>query len=162
MPSGMVETVSIPGNGVLQVLDLEVDLIRQTVKRSGEAIELPDLSFRLLAALIRYAPQTIGKDELVREVWDEVVVSDETLSQRVRLLRQALGEDGQDPRYLSSVRGRGYRLICPVNPMPVTEGIEPLQSRWPARVLGVSAITALLCTGAGGGCGDREQCSHSR
>ena len=51
---------------------------------------------------------------LIRDVWDDVVVSDETLAQRVRLLRQALGEDSQNPRYIASVRGRGYRLICEV------------------------------------------------
>jgi TolB-like protein/DNA-binding winged helix-turn-helix (wHTH) protein/Tfp pilus assembly protein PilF len=112
----MGESAARPDNGIYQLLDLQLDLAVQTVKRDGEAIVLPDLSFRLLAALVRCAPETIGKDELVREVWGEVVVSDETLSQRVRLLRQALGEDAQDPRYISAVRGRGYRLICPVKP----------------------------------------------
>jgi TolB-like protein/DNA-binding winged helix-turn-helix (wHTH) protein/tetratricopeptide (TPR) repeat protein len=101
-----------------QVLDLDVDLARRRVLRAGTALELPDLSFRLLAALIREAPDTVGKDELIETVWQGVVVSDETLSQRIRLLRQALGEEGAEPRYLSSVRGRGYRMICPVTPAP--------------------------------------------
>lgn len=101
-----------------QVLDLDVDLTRQRVARAGAELELPDLSFRLLAALIREAPETVGKDALIETVWQGVVVSDETLSQRVRLLRQALGEEGAEPRYLTSVRGRGYRMICPVTPAP--------------------------------------------
>jgi TolB-like protein len=46
-----------------------------------------------------------------------VVVSDETLAQRVLLLRKAFGEDSQNPRYFSSVRGRGYRMICDVTPV---------------------------------------------
>ena len=100
-----------------RVLDLDVDLDRETVGRAKQAIDLPELSFRLFAALIRHAPHRVSKDELITEVWDGVVVSDETLAQRARLLRQALGEESQNPRYFSSVRGRGYRMICDVTPV---------------------------------------------
>ena len=103
--------------GRFRVLDLQVDLGRETVSRAKQAIDLPELSFRLFAVLIRHAPHRISKDELITEVWNDVVVSDETLAQRVRLLRQALGEDSQNPRYFSSVRGRGYRMICDVKPL---------------------------------------------
>lgn len=97
-----------------RILDLDVDLDRQTVRRDNRELELPELSFRLLAALIRRAPEKVSKDELIREVWSGLIVSDETLAQRVRLLRQALGEDSQNPRYIASVRGHGYRLKCAV------------------------------------------------
>jgi len=101
---------------LLRVDDLLVDLKRRSVKRGSEILELPDRSFRLLAALLRYAPETVGKDQLIAEVWDDAVVSDETLAQRVRLLRQSLGDDSQKPRYIASVRGRGYRLTASVGP----------------------------------------------
>jgi TolB-like protein/DNA-binding winged helix-turn-helix (wHTH) protein len=117
----MPEANPEPQEGRFRVLDLVVDLRRQAVSRNGVRIELPDLSFKLLAALVRCAPHTLDKDELIRQVWGSVVVSDETLSQRVRLLRQALGEDGQEPRYLSSVRGRGYRLLCDAAPVTVPD-----------------------------------------
>ena len=100
-----------------RVLDLVVDLDRETVSRGKKPIDMPDLSFRLLAVLIRHAPDKVIKDDLIREVWGDVVVGDEALAQRVRLLRQALDEDSQSPRYFSSVRGRGYRLICDVKPI---------------------------------------------
>ena len=70
-----------------RVLDLDVDLDRETVSRAKQAIDLPELSFRLFAVLIRHAPHRVSKDELISEVWDGVVVSDETLAQRVLLLR---------------------------------------------------------------------------
>jgi len=98
-------------SGRLRVDDLLVDLDQAAVSRGGKPIDLPELSFRLLAALVRYAPARVDKDQLIAEVWDGAVVSDETLAQRVRLLRQALGEDSQNPRYIAAVRGRGYRLI---------------------------------------------------
>jgi TolB-like protein/DNA-binding winged helix-turn-helix (wHTH) protein/Tfp pilus assembly protein PilF len=140
----MGEVASSPDNGVYQLLDLEVDLARRTVARDAEAIVLPELSFRLLAALIRCAPETINKDELVREVWDEVIVSDETLSQRVRLLRQALGEDGQDPRYVSSVRGRGYRLICPVTPIATNKNVGSPHKHWPIVLAAMLALVVAV------------------
>ena len=105
-----------------RVLDLDVDLDRETVRRGNQSIDLPDLSFRLFAVLIRHAPDRVSKDDLIHEVWDDVVVGDETLAQRVRLLRQALDEDSQNPRYFSSVRGRGYRLICDVTPISEVAG----------------------------------------
>ena len=138
----MAEDRSAAEEGSFQVLDLEIDMYRQTVRRQGQAIVLPDLSFRLLAVLILHAPDIIGKDELIREVWDDVVVGDETLSQRVRLLRQALGEDGQDPRYVSSVRGRGYRLICPVKKLDAST--PPLQRRKSSLAVVAVAILAVV------------------
>ena len=52
-----------------RVLDLEVDLVRETVSRAKQAIDLPELSFRLFAVLINHAPNRVSKDELIREVW---------------------------------------------------------------------------------------------
>ena len=68
----------------LRVDDLVVDLGRRRVRRGTELLDLTDRSFRLLEALIRHAPELVSKDQLVAEVWDDTVVSDETLAQRVR------------------------------------------------------------------------------
>ena len=115
----------------LRVDDLIVDLERRSVSRGAEPLDLTDRSFRLLETLIRNAPDVVSKDQLITEVWDDAVVSDETLAQRVRLLRQSLGDDSQQPRYVASVRGRGYRLVGslaeagapPKKRNPVTSGI---------------------------------------
>jgi len=104
----------------LRVDDLIVDLDRHSVKRGTQLLDITDRSFRLLEALIRHAPELVSKDQLIEEVWDDAVVSDETLAQRVRLLRQGLGDDSQNPRYIASVRGRGYRLIAPLDKIGVT------------------------------------------
>ena len=94
-----------------------LDMDRETVSRGQQPIDLPELSYRLFAVLVDHAPHAVSKDDLIRQVWGNVVVGDETLAQRVRLLRQALGEDSQAPRYIESVRGRGYRLICDARPV---------------------------------------------
>jgi Tol biopolymer transport system component len=53
-------------------------------------------------------------DDLVRLVWGGRSTTPETVTQRVKLLRDALGDDAQQPRYVGLVRGGGYRLLPPV------------------------------------------------
>jgi TolB-like protein/DNA-binding winged helix-turn-helix (wHTH) protein len=106
-----------------RVGDLEVDIGKAEVTRADEKIALPKLSFDLLRALINAAPAIVTNDELLEQVWPGLLVSPESVAQRVKLLRSAIGDDSQQPRYILGVRGRGYRLI------PVPERIaDPKQS----------------------------------
>jgi TolB-like protein/DNA-binding winged helix-turn-helix (wHTH) protein/tetratricopeptide (TPR) repeat protein len=98
-----------------QIGDLLVDTAEQSVRRSGVELPLPRLSYELLLALIRAHPRMLSNDDLLTSVWTPAIVNPETVSQRVKLLRYALGDDDvQNPRYIARVRGRGYRLIAPV------------------------------------------------
>ena len=96
--------------------DLHVDVGQQRVTRAGIKITLPDLSFQLLLALIRVAPNVLSNDLLMARVWPGLIVSPETVAKRVNLLREALGDDAKDPRYIAGVRNRGYRLVAAVSP----------------------------------------------
>jgi TolB-like protein/DNA-binding winged helix-turn-helix (wHTH) protein/Tfp pilus assembly protein PilF len=92
--------------------------------RGGAEIALPKLSFDLLLVLIRDSPNLLSVDALIGKVWPGLVVSPETVSQRVKLLRDALGDDPKSPRYIAGLRGRGYQLIAPValfSPAPPPE-----------------------------------------
>jgi TolB-like protein/DNA-binding winged helix-turn-helix (wHTH) protein/Tfp pilus assembly protein PilF len=127
----------------LRILDINIDISSGTVWRAGEVVDLPDLSFRLLRTLATRAPAMVSKDDLIAEVWGDVIVSDETLMQRVRLLRQALGDDSQNPRYIAAVRGRGYRLTAPVEAgtMVTPSAPPPHSRRWR---LGMAVAIAVL------------------
>ena len=140
--SGMGESAASTPSRRFRVMDLDIDLDRESVRRDGVLLDLPQLSFRLLATLVLRAPERVTKDELIREIWDDVVVSDETLAQRVRLLRQSLNEDSQNPRYIASVRGRGYRLICPVEALGPESFPVGRRNRWP--LLAAAAASAIL------------------
>jgi TolB-like protein/DNA-binding winged helix-turn-helix (wHTH) protein len=139
----------------LRLDDLEVDLATGTVWRDGKRLDLPELSFRLLAALISHAPGGADKDELIREVWGDVVVGDETLAQRVRLLRQALNEDSQNPRFITSVRGRGYRLICPVEAASSARKPGSRRLQWLAATTALVAVVFLILQNYDGSPDDR-------
>jgi DNA-binding winged helix-turn-helix (wHTH) protein/Flp pilus assembly protein TadD len=121
--------------------DLLLDERTGTLSRGGETIELPRLSFTLLAALARAAPALLSVQQLVADVWHSHYVSDETVQQRIKLLRQALDDNPRTPRYIATVRGMGYRLVAEVchEPPPVLTR----RRRWQ-----LSAATAALLAAA--------------
>ena len=111
---------------VFEVGDLHVDAGQQRVTRAGTEIPLPNLSFQLLLALIRAAPNVLSNDFLMARVWPGMVVSPETVAKRVNLLREALDDSAQEPRYIAGVRSRGYRLVAAV--CSVSHQIPPPQT----------------------------------
>jgi TolB-like protein/DNA-binding winged helix-turn-helix (wHTH) protein/tetratricopeptide (TPR) repeat protein len=98
-----------------QVGDLTIDVGGQTVYRDRRPIILPQLSFKFFLALVRSAPRVMSTDDLLEQVWAGVFVNSETVTQRAKLLRDALGDTPREPRYFSARRGVGYQLI----PVPV-------------------------------------------
>jgi TolB-like protein/DNA-binding winged helix-turn-helix (wHTH) protein/tetratricopeptide (TPR) repeat protein len=127
------------------IADLTIDTGRQLVSRADISIQLPKLSYDLLLALVGAAPNLVSLDELMRLVWPGVVVSPETVSQRIKLLRGALEDDPREPRYIAGLRGRGYHLVPAVKQFPdspVASGLaamSPEPERLPP-VPGESAI----------------------
>lgn len=99
-----------------QVDDLVIDIGRQRVSRGDTQLPLSALSFELLLALTRAAPNLLTFDQLIDQVWPGIVVSPETVSQRVKVVREALGDDAQKPRYIAGIRSRGYRMLATVRP----------------------------------------------
>lgn len=97
-----------------QIGDLTVDTTNKTVTRGQDSIDLSPRSFHLLVALAKCAPNVISRHDLLETVWPDEYVNDETLSQRVRVLRKSLGDLDETPRYISAVRGWGYRMVAPV------------------------------------------------
>jgi len=121
----------------LEIDDLVLDLERQCVWREGQRIELPGLSFRLLEVLVREAPGVVSRKELRRMVWGDVVVSDDAIRQRVRLLRQSLGSAD----YIATVKGIGYRVARPVTRIP-------RKAQWQRPWLLAAAIAVTLASTA--------------
>jgi DNA-binding winged helix-turn-helix (wHTH) protein/Tfp pilus assembly protein PilF len=100
---------SIGGDFVID--DLVVNVGRREVRRGEQLLSLPGHSFDFLMALVRIAPDIATAEYLSDTVWDGRPVSPETITQRAKLLRDALGDDSRQPRYVAVVRGQGYRLI---------------------------------------------------
>ena len=121
--------------------DLSIDVGAMRVWQGEREVRLPPLSFELLLLFVRRAPDVVSRDECFRIVWRGVVVGPETLKQRVKLLRESLSDDSRDPRYIETVRGRGYRLV------PSVKFEDADSDDWPSRLR--SRLRGLL--GPGGG-----------
>jgi len=107
-----------PAPGGYRVADLVIDVARRRVMRGDAEIDLSALSFDLLLELTRAAPELVTFEQLMERVWPRLVVGPEAVTQRVKLVRESLGDDASDPRYIAGVRGRGYRLVAPVEALP--------------------------------------------
>ncbi|HVH55658.1 MAG TPA: winged helix-turn-helix domain-containing protein, partial [Vicinamibacterales bacterium] len=68
----------------------------------------------LLLYLVARPSVLVSKEELFRALWPDVAVTDNALTQAVSELRQALGDDSSNPKYVQTVARRGYRFIAPV------------------------------------------------
>ncbi|MFT5900308.1 MAG: DNA-binding winged helix-turn-helix (wHTH) protein/Tfp pilus assembly protein PilF [Glaciecola sp.] len=95
----------------IEVHDLVVELDEYKVSRNGEVINLPKLSFELFIYLIENAQKICSIEQISLAVWKDIVVSNETVIQRITLLRKALNDDPKKPTYIESVRARGYRFL---------------------------------------------------
>jgi DNA-binding response OmpR family regulator len=95
----------------IRVGEITLDLDQYLVTKGGQPIDLRPKEFDLLATLMSQSGHAFERRELLDAVWGVDWVGDtRTLDVHIRRLRQALEDDPSDPRYISTVRGRGYRF----------------------------------------------------
>ncbi len=94
----------------------EVDLQAGELRKSGVKIKLQDQPFQILVLLLERPGQVLTREELRQKLWsaDTFVEFDHSLNSAVKRLRQALGDDSDNPRFIETLPRRGYRLIVPV------------------------------------------------
>ena len=90
--------------------DLQIDLIAERVYRGSDELKVSGLNFKLLAFLLKHDVEVVTFDQIIEGVWSPTQVNNETIAQRVRLLRVALNPTGEFSQYIRSVRGSGYQL----------------------------------------------------
>src|SRR5262245_39113260 len=124
--------------------DLTLDVLRRSVARGGHLIELKALDFDLLRFLVVQAPKVVNADVLAEKVWGRHFVSPENVAQRVMLLRQSLSDDASKPRYIETVRNKGYRLIPVVERLPAQQiQAAPRRRRWLVTMAAAASLFAV-------------------
>ena len=83
--------------------------------KHGRRVKLQDQPFRLLVVLLENAGQLVTREQIQSRIWEEntFVDFDASLRVAVRKLREALGDDAENPRYIETVPKRGYRFLAP-------------------------------------------------
>lgn len=117
------------GRDILEFGAFRADARRKTLTRNGEVVALPAKAFDVLHALLRKPGQTIGKDEMIKEVWPDTFVEEGNLTQMVFLLRKALGESDTGQALIVTVPRQGYRFVgtlrnFPAEVAPASPGTE--------------------------------------
>ena len=94
--------------------DLEVDFGRQEARLRGERLDLTPTEYKLLYHLVRNAGHVLPHGTLLAKVWGREYVDEvDYIRVYIRRLREKLGDDPQDPTYIRTERGMGYRFVAP-------------------------------------------------
>ena len=98
-------------HGFLKAGDISIDLMKHMVLCKGKEVELNPKEFELLVLLLRNRGQVINREQILRKVWGyDYIGNDRTVDVHMRWIRQKLEEDPENPRYLITVRGYGYKF----------------------------------------------------
>ena len=135
-------------NETLAFADIEIDRSGRKVRKRSRPIDLSDLGFDLLCYLAERAPDPVSNQELAENVWHQAHVSDQTVAQRVAMVRRALGDDAANPRFIRTVRGKGYAFIAPREAMTDESGLTAKRPRWKTLAIVIALFAALLTVGA--------------
>jgi DNA-binding response OmpR family regulator len=95
----------------LRLADLSLDPARFEVRQSGRSVDLTRIEFRLLQVLLEADGRVLTRNQLLDAIYgnDQTEVLDRTIDVHIRRLRDKLADDADDPRYVATVRGVGYR-----------------------------------------------------
>ncbi|MDP8984853.1 MAG: winged helix-turn-helix domain-containing protein [Pseudomonadota bacterium] len=109
--------------GVLRIGSLRVDPTVDEIEHDGRIIKLEPKAMRVLMCLAAHAGEVVSIEQLLEAVWEDVIVTPDSVYHAVAGLRRVLGDDPKNPTYIANVVRRGYRLVAPVMPW-----IEPLMA----------------------------------
>jgi Tol biopolymer transport system component/DNA-binding winged helix-turn-helix (wHTH) protein len=128
------------------------------LRKSGAKLKLQDQPFRLLLILLEHPGEIVTREEIQKYLWPEntYVDFDNAINSSVRKLRDVLGDNADNPRFIETLARRGYRFIAPLNGSPPVKPVrssspEARERRLPVhkRLWVVLAAVAVLIMGVG-------------
>jgi len=90
--------------------NFRLDVPNRELLRDGTHVALPAKAFDMLVVLIENGGRLVGKDDLFSRVWPDQIVEESNLTVQVSAIRKALGERKENPHYIATVSGHGYRF----------------------------------------------------
>jgi DNA-binding winged helix-turn-helix (wHTH) protein/tetratricopeptide (TPR) repeat protein len=97
----------------------EASLKLGTLQQKGARLKVQYLPFRMLIALLERPGELVTKEELACQLWGQQILGDADKSLYVMAgkLRQVLGDNANEPRFIQTVSGQGYKFIGSVTPV---------------------------------------------
>src|SRR5271169_24337 len=101
---------------VLRFATFEVNPREGELRKNGLRIKLQDQPFQVLVMLLERPGEMVTREELQRRLWpaDTFVDFDHSLNSAIKKLREALGDQAENPRFIETLHRRGYRFIAQV------------------------------------------------
>src|SRR5262245_6840298 len=92
----------------------ELDARAYELRRAGRALKLERIPMEILRLLVEEKGQLVSRDRIIERVWgrDVFLDTDNSINAAVRKIRQALKDDAEQPRFVQTVTGQGYRFIA--------------------------------------------------
>lgn len=149
--------------GIFRFSDIEVRPSERMLLKAGEPVAIEPKAFRLLVYLLQNRGRLVTKEELLNAVWDDVSVSENSLTRSIASLRRQLGDDAKEPRFIATVHTAGYRFVCPLEivgedgrsaarPAPGVELAEEklvARQRWGSRWVWLAVMAVLVLSWMG-------------
>jgi DNA-binding winged helix-turn-helix (wHTH) protein/tetratricopeptide (TPR) repeat protein len=105
--------------------DWQIDPDSNTLRSEGASATVEPKAMDVLRYLCRHAGAVIPPEELLQACWGNAELGDNPIHKAITQLRRALGDSASEPRYIETVRKRGYRAIA-----PVMAGEAALEGSW--------------------------------
>ncbi len=96
-----------------------IDAGERLLHRGEDLVSLPPKALDTLLVLLESAGRMVDKSDLMKAIWPDTFVEEGALTRNVSLLRKALEDTGDEPRYIETIPKRGYRFIAPVEARPL-------------------------------------------
>jgi TolB-like protein/DNA-binding winged helix-turn-helix (wHTH) protein len=119
---------------MLRIGDWCVNPASGQISRDGETARVEERTMRLLLCLAEHAGEVVSIDDLLSQVWPDVIVTPDSVYQAVTSLRRLLGDDPKQPTYIATVPRLGYRMVATVSPwtnQPPDQFIAPPSTNAP-------------------------------
>ena len=101
----------VAGGQELDIADLHFDIAKMTLTRGETRIDLTSIQFNILLTLAQHQGRIFSRDELLERGYDTALapdIFDRTIDAHIKNIRKQIEVDTQKPRYIVTIRGRGY------------------------------------------------------
>jgi TolB-like protein/DNA-binding winged helix-turn-helix (wHTH) protein len=114
----------------------ELNLRAYELRRAGQIVKLEPTPFELLVFLVEQRGNLVGRQQIVERIWGKGVFldTDNSINGAIRKIRQVLDDDPENPCFIQTVTGKGYRFIAPAVESEETRGLHILELSAPQQL----------------------------
>ncbi len=97
--------------------DFELDCAAGQLRRSGRILKVERIPMEVLLFLVQQRGELVSREQIAEKIWgkDVYLDTDNSINGAIRKIRQVLKDDPEQPRFIQTITGKGYRFIAPVS-----------------------------------------------